>query len=112
MGLPPRLNEIIPNPLGTGRGAPARRQDRLPLLSPRSPAGAWPGKRPPSPPPEPSGARRVPAAPRKGRRAFPVREAAAAEFLQLMRGCRRGSRGFGAVGGGPQPSGREPEPLC
>lgn len=53
----------------------------------------------------------VPAAPRKGRRAFPVR-GAAAEFLQLVRGCRRESRGCGEVGGGPQPSGREPEPLC
>lgn len=111
MGLPPRLNEIIPSPLGTERGAPARRQDRLPLLTPRSPAGTWPGKRPRSPPPEPSGARPVPAAPRKGLRAFPER-GAAAEFLLLVRGCRRESRGFGEVGGGPQPSGREPEPLC
>ncbi|XP_027765332.1 T-cell leukemia homeobox protein 1 [Empidonax traillii] len=67
-------------------------------------AGASLGKRPHSSPPESSGARRVPAAPREG-------AGAAAEFLQPVRVCRRGSGGFAARRVGvpsPAPGSRSP----
>lgn len=95
-------------PAWHGARSPGPAPGAAAALNPRPPAGTWPGKRPLSPPPEPSGA------PRKGLRALPV-PAAAAEFWQLGAWVSAGKPRLRSGGGwspGQRPGAGAPVLMC